>query len=134
MPHIDIASLLREALVISGCTQQQIGEFDGHSTITLELTGLPALNIGVVGEGVWFWSELVACTDNLLIHRSEGLLRFLMQGCEFALTEQMQLVNNDGQLEVRVMLARSAFADAHSLASAVDGYLTLLAALCELVR
>ncbi|ROM93865.1 Invasion protein B family [Pseudomonas brassicacearum] len=134
MQNIDIASLLREALTLSGCSDKQIGTFDGHSTIELELTSLPAINIGVVDNDLWFWSGLIETGDMLLAHRSEDLLRFLMRGCAFARTEQMQLVETNGMLEVRVMLADSACADAASLADTVDAYLTALTSLCDLVR
>lgn len=129
-----IASLLREALIISGCTDLQIGNFDGHSTIELELKGLPALNISVLDNGLWFWSSLIKVGDMLLTHRSEALLRFLMQGCAFARTEQMQLVTTNDLLTVRVLLADSAIVDANALANALDTYLVALAELCALIR
>ncbi|WMI97562.1 Invasion protein B family [Pseudomonas chlororaphis subsp. aurantiaca] len=134
MHTLDIASLLRDALVLSGCTSEQVGSFDGHSTIELELTNLPAINIGVVDDGLWFWSNLIESTPMLLAHRSEDLLRFLMQGCAFALTEQLQLVETNGMLEVRVRLAESAYASAEALAQTVEAYLAALTALYDLVH
>lgn len=134
MHNIDIAPLLREALLISGCSDEQIGSFDGHSTIELEMANLPAINIGLIDSGLWFWSGLIEISDVLLAHRSEDLLRFLMQGCAFARTEQMQLVENNGVLELRVMLADSAYANAEAFAGTVDAYLTALTILCDLVR
>ncbi len=134
MQFTHIASLLREALVISGCTDAQIGSFDGHSTIELKLEDLPALNISVLDNGLWFWSALVEVGDMLLAHRSEALLHFLMQGWAFARTEQMQLVKANGLLEVRVLLADSAFVDAKALANTLDIYLVALTALCDLIH
>lgn len=134
MNLIDIAPLLREALLISGCTDQQIGSFDGHSTIELHLAGLPSINLGVVDSGLWFWSSLIEASDMLLAHRAEGLLRFLMEGVAFARTEQLQLVENDGMLEVRAMLADAAYADAEALSETVEEYLAALTRLSYLVR
>lgn len=134
MQHIDIASLLRDALQLSGCTDEQIGSFDGHSTIELELANLPNIHMNVVEGGLWFWSSLVESGDMLLGHCSEHLLRFLMQGCAFARTEQMQLADINGQLEVRVLLAESAYDSAEQLATTIEDYLTALTTLCELVR
>lgn len=134
MRDIDIALLLREALTISGCNDQQIGNFDGLSTIELEMANLPAVNIRLIDSGLWFWSGLVEISDVLLAHRSENLLRFLMQGCAFARTEQMQLVENNGLLELRVLLADSAYVNADALAGTLDAYLTALAILRDLLR
>ncbi|AZC51699.1 Type III secretion system protein BsaR [Pseudomonas chlororaphis subsp. piscium] len=134
MHNIDIASLLRDALTHSGCSDQQIGTFDGHSTIELEMAELPSINIGIIDDGLWFWSSLIEISDMLLAHRSEELLRFLMGGFAFARTEQMQLVEASGMLEVRVMLADSAYVSAEALADAVEAYLAALTTLCELVR
>lgn len=134
MQHIDIASLLRDALVLSGCTDEQIGSFDGHSTIELELSDLPAINIGIVEEGVWFWSGVIESSDMLLDHCASDLLRFLMKGFVFARTEQLQLVDSNGILEVRVLLAESAIATPETLAEALDSYLNALTSLNELLR
>lgn len=134
MHLMDIAPLLREALLNSGCTDQQIGSFDGHSTIELMLSGLPSINVDVVDNDLWFWSSLIETSDMLLSHRSEELLRFLMQGVAFARTEQMQLVESDGMLEVRVMLAETAYADAQALSDTVEAYLAALTTLSYLVR
>ncbi|MCK3838856.1 MULTISPECIES: InvB/SpaK family type III secretion system chaperone [Pseudomonas] len=134
MHTLDIASLLRDALALSGCTPEQVGSFDGHSTIELELTDLPAINIGVVDGGLWFWSDLVESGPVLLAHRSEDLLRFLMRGCKFALTEQMQLVETNGMLEVRVRLAEFAYASAQALSETIEAYLVELTTLFDLAR
>ncbi|TKK37729.1 Invasion protein B family [Pseudomonas fluorescens] len=134
MHNIDIASLLREALAYSGCTDQQIGSFDGHSTIELEMNSLPSINIRVMEEGLWFWSPLIEASDMLLAHRSEDLLRFLMEGFTFSRTEQLQLVNTDGTLEVRVLMADSTHVSAESLADAIEAYLEALTTLCDIVN
>ncbi|VVP32322.1 Surface presentation of antigens protein SpaK [Pseudomonas fluorescens] len=134
MPYIDIALLLREALELSGCSSEQIGEFDSHSTIELELVGLPSLNIAVIGEDLWFWSSLVDASPMLYNHRSEEMLRYLMSGFSSARTDQMQLVESDGQLEVRVMLAPHCIESAEALAEAIDAYLTRLAQLRDIVH
>lgn len=130
--HID--SLLREALVFSGCTEKQIGSFDGYSTIELRLEQLPTLNIGRIDNDFWFWSELPGISDMRMAHHCETLLRFLMRRCYFARTEQMQLVKANEQLELRVLLADSALVDAKALANALNMYLIALKEICHLLR
>jgi hypothetical protein len=134
MQHRDIAQMLREALVHSGCSDQQIGNFDGHSTIELELEGLPSIKVGVIEDDVWLWSTLVEWSHSMMAHCSESLLSFLMQGCPFSRTEQMQLVGADNMLEVRVMLSEQALSSPEALAGAIDAYLKSIETLCDLVR
>lgn len=134
MTIIHIDSLLREALVVSGCTDAQIGYFDGHSTIELRLEQLPTLNVGRRPNDLWFWSELPRISDMRIAHHCEALLQFLMHRCCFARTEQMQLVRTDDQLQLRVLLADSAIVDAKALASALNMYLMALKEMCNLFR
>lgn len=134
MQHIDIAPLLLEALQISGCDEQQIGDFDSHSTIELELENLPSIKIALTESGLWLWSTLIESSDVLLTYKSTDLLQFLMQGCQYARTHQMQLDQVDGMLELRVLLADDAFIDASAFAETIDAYLSAMTSLHELVR
>lgn len=134
MPNFDIASLLREALEQSGCTAEQISSFDSHSTIELQLVGLPSLNIAVIDNDLWFWSSLIDSGDMLYGHRSEALLRYLMSGFASARTGQLQLTDVEDRLEVRCMLAERCVESAESLAVAIDEYLTCLSQLQSIVN
>ncbi|VVO48339.1 Invasion protein B family [Pseudomonas fluorescens] len=134
MSQIDVAVLLRSALELSGCTDEQIGSFDSHSTIELDMVGLPSINIGLIDDGLWFWSPVVESGSMLFGHHSENLLRFLLQGFRFARTEQLQLADVNNMLEVRVLLNRQATESPEALADALDAYLESLTLLCEVIR
>jgi hypothetical protein len=134
MQQLDIASLLREALTLSGCTAQQIGIFDSHSTIELDMMGLPSVNIALIDGDLWFWSRVMESGHALFSHRSEELLRFLLLGFRFARTDQLQLVDVDNMLEVRALLGASVAESPQALADALDAYLESLTLLCDVVR
>jgi hypothetical protein len=129
-----LAQLVRDALAHSGCTDQQIGSFDGHSTIELEFTNLPSLNIAALDSGVWFWSPITELTPSSRGHYADALLTFLMQGFSGARTEQMQLNDIDGVLEVRVLLSDEATSSAEQLADTIEAYIERLDALRDLLR
>ena len=131
---VGLAGVLVPGLALSAEIFEKVGTFDGHSTIELELESMPNIYMGVIDDGLWFWSQLVESGDMLLGHCSQSLLRFLMQGCGFARTEQMQLAEIDGQLQVRVLLAESAYANAEQLATTIEDYLAALTTLCEIIR
>lgn len=134
MYAIDIASLVREALVLSGCTEQQVGQFDGHSTIELEFTDLPNLNIAVLDSGAWFWSPVVELSPAAQAHYAPALLNFLMQGFPPARTEQLQLNRIGDMLEVRVLLSEASVASPSAMAEAIEAYVERLDALQDVLR
>ena len=134
MHDLNIADLLREALVLSGCNDQQIGQFDGHSTIELELRDLPSLNIVVEDGEVWCWSNLGPLNSVARAHFALPLLSFLLEGFAYARTGQMQLLVTDDLLEVRVLLSAKALVAAEQLAEAMDSYVERLLALREVLR
>jgi len=134
MHGIHVADLLRDALAISGCDERQVGNFDSYGTIELKLINLPSLKVGMLDNDLWLWSTLSDAGEMLLSYRSEQLLRFLIQGCAFARTQQMQLIELGEKLEVRVMLAKSAYDSAQALADTIDSYLTALSSLCDVIH
>ena len=134
MHSIDIATLLRDALILSGCTAEQIGRFDGHSTIELEFTGLPKVNLAMLESGVWLWSPTVPLTPTLRQQRGSALFEFLLQGFAAARTEQLQLNEVDGVLELRVLLGDAAVADAAAFTAAIEAYVERLESLQEALR
>ena len=134
MYNLDIAALLREALAISGCSDQQIGQFDGHSTIELDFRDLPSMNIALTDGDVWCWSKLMDFNPSSCVHFAEPLLNFLMEGFHHARTEQMQLVVVEGMLEVRVLLSEAAVSSGQAFSEAIDAYVSQLERLQGLLR
>jgi hypothetical protein len=129
-----LAQLVRDALVHSGCSREQIGSFDGHSTIEMELADLPNLNICYLSTGLWFWSPITELGVEARGQRADALLGFLMHGFGPARTEQLQLNDIDGVLELRVLLSDEASANAEQLAAAMEEYIARLTALRDLLR
>ncbi|WLG97493.1 hypothetical protein [Pseudomonas sp. FP198] len=66
MIPMDIAGLLREALRHSGCVDSQIGHFDSHGTITMQLSNLPDVSLEVVEGDVWLWAAVAQGLGRLL--------------------------------------------------------------------
>lgn len=134
MPYLDIADLLRHALLSRGCSDQQVGNFDGHSTIELELDNLPNINVEQVGDDVWFWSSVGECNSAMLHYCAADLLQMLMSGCAYARSGQLQLAEVDDRLELRVMLGVQALAGEENLADALDAFLESVQALQGIIR
>jgi hypothetical protein len=123
MQHIDIADLLRGALLSRGCSREQVGDFDGHSPIELELNDLPNLNVEHIDEDIWLWSAVSQSSTSMLHHCAPDLLQLLLQHCDFARGGQMQIAEANNWLELRVMLSAQAVSSVEALADALDGFL-----------
>lgn len=134
MQHLDIADLVRRSLLGRGCSAEQVGSFDGHSNIELQLTNLPSLNIEQLDQDVWLWSALEDCTPNLLNYCGADLLQFLMKGWYFARSGQMQLVDADGRLELRAMLNETALSSEDGMGDALDAFLEAMEAVQGIIR
>lgn len=122
MHDIDIAELLRRALLTKGCTEEQMGSFDGHSNIELLLRNIPSLNVERIGEDYWFWSAIENVSRGRLEDYSAQLLTFLMQNVPFTRSGQLQLSELDGRVELRAQLNARTLSDEQLMGDALDQF------------
>lgn len=134
MKHRNLTELVKAALAHSGCSTAQIGDFDSHGTIEMEMANLPAINISALEGDVWLWSSVADTNPALYRQCSQALLQFLLKGCEHGRTGQMQLFDIQGRLEVRLMLGDAALSGAEQFAHALDEFLASVEALVALVK
>lgn len=120
--HIDIVYLVRQALLESGCDELMLGDFDGHSTISLDFEDRPSLLISSVEGNIWVWSQLGEDLGNLLQYKAGALLEKMMEGCSFSMTGQLQLSSNAGFIELRGMLHPDSLASGSHLAEALNAF------------
>jgi len=123
MDNIDIADLLRRALRTRGCSDQQVGTFDSHSNIELQLQDLRSLNSEQVQDQLWFWTPLNPHTRLSVESNAMPLLTLLMNGAQYAQSGQMQLVDNEHRLELRCLISQSALQDEHVFGLALEEFL-----------
>lgn len=134
MLPIDIADLLRDALRHSGCVDSQIGHFDSHSTIEMQMKNLPDINVAVVEGDVWVWAVIAPASPNVMNHCAFELMQFLLEGNAFSRTGQLHLCEVQGQLELRLMANDHALGDVVHFAQALDAFVLSIDTLCELLR
>lgn len=134
MQHMDIAERLRAALLYSGCSEAQLGQFDGHSTIELEMKDQPNICLDVIDGDVWLWSVLAQMSPAVFAYSAEALLRYLFKGNADARTGQLQLFETGGQLEARLMLGEPALGSDQFFAEAIDGFMQDTEELCRIIR
>ncbi|EXF96143.1 type III secretion system chaperone SpaK [Pseudomonas fluorescens HK44] len=134
MGHLDIAGLLREALLYSGCTDKQLGHFDSHSTIEMQMKDLPDINVGSVDGEVWVWAAVMELGPLHLNHCAVDLLQFLLQGSPWSRSGQLHLCQVEGHLELRLMSNEQALSDAQNFAQALDAFVAAMEELLGILR
>ena len=134
MMPMDIADLLREALRHSGCKDSQIGHFDSHSTIEMQMKELPDINVGNVDGDVWVWTAVMQIEPAQLDRNAAALLQFLLRGCPWSRSGQLHLCEVEGQLELRLMCNEEALGDASHFAQALDHFVVVVEELYGIMR
>ncbi|XBS70283.1 SPI-1 type III secretion system chaperone SpaK [Acerihabitans sp. KWT182] len=132
--YVDIAELVREALLESGCDPNLLDNFDSHSTIALDFNDLPSIYISSQEEDIWLWSRLAEYNDNLLEQRAPALLQELMRGAEFIRGEQFHLSQNEGYLELKALLKPMCLNNGQNFAVALSGFFERLERFVEVIQ
>ncbi|CAI8937321.1 type III secretion system chaperone [Pseudomonas sp. IT-P253] len=134
MRQMDIARLLREALLHSGCTGAQLGHFDSHSTIEMHMRDVPNVCVGDVDGEVWVWASITEARPRAFDHCAVDLWQFLLQGSPWSRSGQLHLCEVQGQLELRLMCNEQALCDAPHFAQALDAFVAAIEELCGILR
>lgn len=132
--YVDIAALVREALLESGCDPNLLDNFDSHSTIALDFNDLPSIYISCQEEDVWLWSRLAEYNDNILEHKAAALLEELMLGVDFIRGEQFLLSKNEGYLELKALLKPHCLTNGQNFAVALSGFFERLERFVEVLQ
>ena len=132
--NIDIVSLVRLALVESGCDESLLGDFDAHSTISLDFENSPSLLISMVDDNVWIWSKICEAHETILRNNASAILEKIMGGCQFSITEQLQLTENEGYLELRGLVHPGYLESSQRFADALDEFFSHQEDFLRLIR
>ncbi|MEN9639501.1 MAG: type secretion system chaperone SpaK [Bacteroidota bacterium] len=123
MHKVDIASLVRDALLENDVDESLLNNFDSHSIIVLDFDKTPKINIGHMDDDVWMWSLLGRVNHHTLKEISEKLLSELMVGCAFTRSGQLQCDINEGVFELKALLHPSVLQDSHLFSEALKSFL-----------
>lgn len=132
--YIDIVSLVRNALLESGCDESLLGDFDAHSTISLDFDNYPSMLISITDDNVWIWSKLCEANDAILRHKAPVLLEKMMSGCLFCMAGQLQMQVSEGYIELRGLVHPDYLESSKGLADAMDEFFAQQEEFLSLIR
>ncbi len=132
--YIDIVTLVRDALLHSGVDESILTDFDGHSTIALDFENYPSLLISNVDGQIWIWSQLCDNTPGLLQHNAAQIQEKIMEGCQFAMTGQLQLTINSDTIELKGLVHPDYLTSGLRFADAMDEFFQQQETLLGVIR
>ncbi|WP_074011926.1 SPI-1 type III secretion system chaperone SpaK [Candidatus Sodalis sp. SoCistrobi] len=132
--YVDIAALVREALLDSGCDPSLLGSFDSHSTIALDFNDMPSIYISSSDDDIWLWSRIAEYQDPLLEQCSYGLLKELLEGAEYIRGGHFSLAENENYLELKALLLPWCLENKQNFASALSGFFERLERFTKALR
>ncbi|BAE75364.1 Surface presentation of antigens protein SpaK [Sodalis glossinidius str. 'morsitans'] len=132
--YVDIAALVREALLDSGCDPSLLGSFDSHSTIALDFNDMPSIYISSSDDDIWLWSRIADYQETLIEQCSYKLLKDLLEGAEYIRGGHFSLAENEGYLELKALLQPWCLENKQNFASALSGFFERLERFTKVLR
>lgn len=131
---IDLADLVRQALLANGCDASVLGNFDSHSTISLEFNTLPDMLLSLQQEQVLIWMRL--CEHHLphIERCAPTLIALLMESAPYALTDQMQISEDDGYTVLKCLVKPEALQNIDAFSNALEAFYLSAERFLEVLR
>ena len=134
MVAIDVAQLVKDALIHSGCEQALIGEIDEHSTIALDFKWSPTIYVSRRDDDIWLWCRLIDYHDGNLNTYAAALIREQMKKLSFIRNDHLNLNENEGYLELSGLIHPNYIENGVEFAKALEGFLDRADTFSEIVK
>ena len=117
-----ISDTLKQALEIMGCDPSLIADIDHHSTIELSFGEKPSIMFSAVNGVVVLRSAVAKYDHHALINAASQLIESLVATCDWSMTGQLQLVEDDGSFVLRVFLSENTIEQGELLADVLNQF------------
>ena len=132
--NVDIADLIKSALLENHCDDSIINDIDGHSTISLDFDDYPSILISTIDDNIWIWSQLGEENRTVLQFKSREILELLMQDCYFIVSNQLQLFVNDGILILKGIVHPDYLTHGSKFMEVLDGFFLVQEKFIEILK
>ena len=134
MRNLNLAKLVKEALLKTGCEPSLIQPLDEHATVQIELSDSPPLYIGKVDDRVVIWSNLCDFHDSLMTHCSKLFLDEIMEGFSYGKNGQIILRQSEGQLQLYSDFSEECLQDPVVMSEAINAFFERQTRFLEIIR
>lgn len=140
--NIDLADLVRKALISCGCNENLLQNFDAHSTIQLEFDEKPSIFISRDDEDeIWVWSSLMSLSakpvrDNLLesLKNSTRMDEALNKELDFSATKKLELDNDEDAIHLKVKVDPDYLYDPKKFSTVLTGFFDEIETYSQMLR
>ncbi|WP_174889247.1 type III secretion chaperone [Candidatus Williamhamiltonella defendens] len=138
--NIDLADLVRKALISCGCNENLLQNFDAHSTIQLEFDEKTSIFISRDDEDeIWVWSSLMPLLTEpereTLLERSASLIKEKLEAeCDFSATKKLELDNDEDAIHLKVKVDPDYLHDHEKFSNVLTGFFEEIETYSEMLR
>lgn len=124
---MDIAVLVRDALIECGCASDVIGPLDGHSTISMDFHNRLSMHIASSDSDILIWARLpLEAADASDDRHAAALLRGLLQPLTWARGKHAMLRQDEDSLDLMALIHPDYLQDGKQLSLAITGFFEVL--------
>lgn len=131
---LDIAALVKNALLHLGCSDEMVKDIDGHSTICFNFDNAPSIYLVKDEYSVWLWSRISEFNESTFTQYSSDLLAHLMKPQTYLQLGQPMLAERDGYLEYRGALHQDFLQSPESFALSLQSFFNAMSDAREIVN
>jgi len=134
MYNNDLASLVREALIQSGCSEDILSDFDSHSTISLDFNDKPSILISMRDEQVWLWTKLTEYNEYTFESCYKDLFEVMIEPYSHSPTNQINYEVTDGTFELRALISENSLYEPSVFAEALNEFFLKIETIMEKLK
>ncbi|PHV12280.1 hypothetical protein [Chitinimonas sp. BJB300] len=128
-----LADVVREALVSLGCPASKLNDFEQHASVTIEVDGLPNIQISIENDRLWIWSALTDLSEERVMQRAATVLSLLVVAMESVETGQLVLGKGQEGYELKALVCPSCLKQEDGLADVIEQFQSRLEAFCQVL-
>ncbi|MGQ5525277.1 InvB/SpaK family type III secretion system chaperone [Chitinimonas sp. PSY-7] len=128
-----LTDIVREALVDLGCPANKLNDFDQQASITVEVDGLPDIQVSIENDRLWVWSALADLSEECVMQRAVAVLSFLVIAVEDVETGQLVLGKGQEGYELKALVSPTCLKRDNGLANVIEQFQGRLEALCQIL-
>lgn len=131
--NINLASLLKESLLLAGCQEQMVAGFDDNSTIALEFNDLSEMYLFLDKDKdrIIAWSPICDANENLL---TIDLMKKLLKPAHYSDSGQNCLKDMEGKFNIYCLFNNECVKNPEAFLDAISSFFDFVQECIEVIR
>lgn len=108
--HDELSSLVRDALIEQGVSDQLLHDFDSHSTIAIDIGEGKSINISLIDDRLFIWS-FISTSEDLLIDNARHIMPVITTAIEYIEAGHLTLGKRSDGFELKALINLNALVE-----------------------